>query len=83
MPNIKVWYNEAGKTLGTNTSKIPGQAGVDYTAGDLSVGYGCAGDPNLIGPEKSAIACGGKEMLQVPPDQTHRDVPQVWRTVQA
>ena len=51
LPEIKVWYNEAGKTLGTNTSKIPGVAGVDYTAGPLSVGFGCAGNPNLIGPE--------------------------------
>ena len=42
LPEIKVWYNEAGKTLGTNTSKIPGVAGVDYTAGPLSVGFGCA-----------------------------------------
>jgi hypothetical protein len=51
LPDIKVWYNEAGKTLGTNTSKIPGVAGIDYTAGSLSVGFGCAGNPNLIGPE--------------------------------
>jgi hypothetical protein len=42
LPNIKVWYNEAGETLGTNTSKIPGVAGVDYTAGSLSVGFGSA-----------------------------------------
>eukprot|EP01043_Picozoa_sp_COSAG02_P085623 COSAG02_NODE_23241_length_725_cov_0.988818_1_plen_70_part_00 len=44
-------YSEAGNELGTNVSKIPGVAGVDYTAGSLSVGFGCAGDPNLIGPE--------------------------------
>jgi hypothetical protein len=43
--------SEAGKESGTNVSKIPGVAGVDYTAGSLSVGFGCAGNPNLIGPE--------------------------------
>lgn len=51
LDNIKVWYNEAGEQHGINGSTIPGTAGVDYTAGPLSVGFGCEGNPNLIGPE--------------------------------
>lgn len=39
------------KYQGINGSVIPGKAGIDATYGNLSVGYGCKGNYNLIGPE--------------------------------
>jgi len=49
--NVKVWFNECSKTQGVNGSKIPGVNGIDATYGNLTVGYGAIGKPNLIGPE--------------------------------
>mmetsp|Transcript_6474 Transcript_6474/g.9845 ORF Transcript_6474/g.9845 Transcript_6474/m.9845 type:complete len:448 (+) Transcript_6474:102-1445(+) len=53
--NIKMWFNEAGTEMGNNGSKIPGIPNQDYSAGDLTVGYGTGGPVgngnNFIGPE--------------------------------
>lgn len=48
--DVFVWYNEFESTSGVNGSNIPSQPG-EATFGPLSVGFGCAGNPNLIGPE--------------------------------
>lgn len=54
-PNIQVWFNEAGGEDGINGSSIPGVNNVDYSAGDLTVGFGSGGPAknhnNLFGPE--------------------------------
>eukprot|EP00656_Telonema_subtile_P053179 TRINITY_DN7623_c0_g1_i6.p1 TRINITY_DN7623_c0_g1~~TRINITY_DN7623_c0_g1_i6.p1 ORF type:complete len:349 (-),score=78.32 TRINITY_DN7623_c0_g1_i6:133-1179(-) len=50
LDNVKVWYNENGTELGINGSNIPSSPG-DASFGSLTVGFGCQGNPNLIGPE--------------------------------
>jgi len=54
--NVKLWFNEAAHAQGINGSLIPGTAGVDYAAGNLTVGFGYDGNKrkdnfNLFGPE--------------------------------
>ena len=56
--DIKVWFNEASQkthTDGHNGSTIPGDNFIDYSAGDLTVGFGAGGlttsDPLFFGPE--------------------------------
>jgi hypothetical protein len=51
-PDIKVWFNEAdgGNTDGVNGSTIPGINGLDYSAGDLTVGFGTGGPSFSYGP---------------------------------
>jgi Carbohydrate esterase, sialic acid-specific acetylesterase len=55
LPNVKVWFNEAGQEQGVNGSNIPGINGKDYSAGSLTVGYGALGptgnNRNYFGPE--------------------------------
>lgn len=53
LPNVKIWFNEFGKTGGVNGSTIPGINRQDYSAGDLTIGYGAGGTyhNNSIGPE--------------------------------
>jgi hypothetical protein len=57
LPNVKVWFNEAGQDQGVNGSNIPGINGKDYSAGSLTVGYeyGALGpthnNHNFFGPE--------------------------------
>jgi alpha-galactosidase len=55
LPNVKVWFNEAGPEQGANGSTIPGINGKDYSAGSLTVGYGTLGptgnNRNFFGPE--------------------------------
>jgi hypothetical protein len=55
LPDVKVWFNEAGRKEGINGSNIPGINGKDYSAGSLTVGYGVRGpignNRNYIGPE--------------------------------
>jgi hypothetical protein len=48
--DVKVWYNENGTVLGINGSNIPSAPG-EASFGDLSVGFGVAGDPARFGPE--------------------------------
>lgn len=48
--DVKVWYNEVGAQSGVNGSHIPSAPG-EAAFGNLTVGFGCAADPNLIGPE--------------------------------
>lgn len=50
--DIKVWFNEAdgGKTDGSNGSMIPGRNGIDYSAADLTVGFGAGGPTAKYGP---------------------------------
>ena len=57
LPNVKIWFNEAGREEGINGSTIPGINGQDYSSGDLTVGYGTGGrpqdsdKPSFFGPE--------------------------------
>ena len=55
LPDVKVWFNEAGDEGGFNGSHIPGINGRDYSSGNLTVGYGTSGPVgnkrNFFGPE--------------------------------
>lgn len=53
LSNVKVWFQEGKKSDGINGSNIPGENMDDYTAGDLTVGFGSGGaqDLSFIGPE--------------------------------
>eukprot|EP00980_Cylindrotheca_fusiformis_P019289 scaffold6613_cov75-Cylindrotheca_fusiformis.AAC.1 len=54
LPNVKIWFQEAGYEAGVNgTNNIPGINGQDYSAGDLTVGYGEGGTKRgtYFGPE--------------------------------
>eukprot|EP00980_Cylindrotheca_fusiformis_P021785 scaffold8614_cov85-Cylindrotheca_fusiformis.AAC.2 len=53
LSNVKIWFNSAGKTEGGNGTNIPGINGRDYSAGNLTAGYGVYGLVKLefIGPE--------------------------------
>lgn len=53
LPDVKIWFNEFGSEHGVNGSTIPGVNQKDYSAGDLTVGYGANGifHNNSIGPE--------------------------------
>eukprot|EP00051_Salpingoeca_urceolata_P005106 m.70379 g.70379 ORF g.70379 m.70379 type:complete len:385 (+) comp14061_c0_seq5:65-1219(+) len=62
LPNIKVWFNEAGAQGGVNGSVIPGVPGVDASYGSLTVGYGVRGNRNNIGPEYG-FGFGMRDML--------------------
>ena len=61
--------SENGTTLGVNGSAIPSAPG-EASFGDLTVGFGALGDPNLIGPEFGFgwgmhIASGGASPILV------------------
>ena len=69
LDDVKVWFNEIGSQGGVNGSTIPSAPG-DATFGSLTVGFGCAGDPNLIGPElgfgfgmRDALPAGEKFLI--------------------
>lgn len=69
LPDAKVWYNENGATSGVNGSVIPSSPS-DATFGSLTTGFGCQGDPNLIGPElgfgfgmRAALPAGEKFLI--------------------
>jgi hypothetical protein len=51
--DVKIWFNEAGYQMGVNGTRIPGVNGQDYSAGDLTVGYGEGGTKRgaFFGPE--------------------------------
>jgi hypothetical protein len=51
--DVKIWFNEAGYEMGVNGTRIPGVNGQDYSAGDLTVGYGEGGTKrgDFFGPE--------------------------------
>jgi len=68
-PDVAVWFNENGSQDGVNGSVIPSKPG-DASFGSLSVGFGCGGNPNLIGPELGFgvgmhEALGGQQILIV------------------
>lgn len=50
-----VWYNENAYTQGVNGSVIPSSP-MNATIGKLSIGFGCEGKANLIGPECTSIS---------------------------
>ena len=69
LPDVKVWYNENKQTSGVNGSTIPSSPS-DATFGSLTTGFGCQGDPNLIGPElgfgfgmRAALPAGEKFLI--------------------
>jgi len=64
LPDVKVWFNEAGKEMGINGSQIPGINGQDYSAGDLTVGYGTGGPPR---GEFFGVELGFGFHIDVPP----------------
>lgn len=53
LSDVKIWFNEYGSENGGNGSTIPGVNRQDYSAGNLTVGYGAKGTFHgySIGPE--------------------------------
>lgn len=70
LPNVQIWYQEAGYEEGVNGTNIPGVNGQDYSAGDLTVGYGAGGTAagRFFGPE-----LGFGFHLKLPPGASPND----------
>jgi hypothetical protein len=75
LSDVKIWFNEAGHYAGGNGTNIPGINGQDYSAGDLTVGYGVHGSSSShwIGPELGfgfnvdlpTVSAGGDKILLI------------------
>ncbi|CAJ1952022.1 unnamed protein product [Cylindrotheca closterium] len=70
LPNVQIWFQEAMYEAGVNGTNIPGINGQDYSAGDLTVGYGEGGSARseFFGPE-----LGFGFHLDLPPGSSTRD----------
>lgn len=70
LENVQIWFQQALYEAGVNGTKIPGVNGQDYSAGDLTVGYGEGGSARgeFFGPE-----LGFGFHLKLPPGSSPND----------
>lgn len=70
LPNVQIWFHQAMYEAGVNGTNIPGVNGKDYSAGDLTVGYGEGGSARgeFFGPE-----LGFGFNLALPPQSSPKD----------